>query len=139
MGPLGILLLTPKGGKILVKHYHPQKKIDQCVSATGAGDTFVGVLISQIANQGNGMNWDVIIPYAMQCSELTLMSNRAVSEHIKPRKNSNIKMTFSISNSILSRVPVFKLNSLNLIRIESSFLAFHHHISQQDWKLYLKC
>jgi len=83
-GPRGIRLITRNP----LKHYHlPVKKIDDVVSANGAGDTFLGAFISGLLHYGSQDELSRIssaIRTASKCSAKTIMSSENISPEINP-------------------------------------------------------
>ncbi|KAJ3040278.1 hypothetical protein HK097_002605 [Rhizophlyctis rosea] len=73
-----------ESGEAYKAEFRPQKMLRECVSVTGAGDSFVGAVISGLLQ--NDLKWQgtQAIPAAMRVSEMTLMSKFAVSEEVTP-------------------------------------------------------
>ncbi|KAJ3300446.1 hypothetical protein HK104_000504 [Borealophlyctis nickersoniae] len=86
MGPMGVRVLKGPVDDVPIETFEPTKVLKQCVSVSGAGDSFVGALISGLVRQDHSKEWvrADIIPSAMKAAELSLMSTRAVGEKLTP-------------------------------------------------------
>jgi fructose-1-phosphate kinase PfkB-like protein len=85
LGSKGVLLGQHIDGKHAWTHLKPHKVYDQVVSVTGAGDSLVGALLSGLSRSPNPLDhtqFEDIIRACMKAAELSILTDRAVSEHL---------------------------------------------------------
>jgi ribokinase len=67
IGPEGVIILDPKGGKPEISSF-PAAKVRKVVDTTGAGDTFAGYFVAMLMEQGDDAAIKDLVPTCLQVS-----------------------------------------------------------------------